>query len=90
MEQARDSVQAVANGFADQLRIVLSDCSARSRLPALLARWRHEEPEVEVRLYEAPLSQQIRGLHDGLYDVGFSLTNEVGRARSGSHSRTRL
>lgn len=90
VEQARDSVQAVANGFADQLRIVLSDCSARSRLPALLARWRHEEPEVEVRLYEAPLSQQIRGLHDGLYDVGFSLTNEVGRARSGSHSRTRL
>lgn len=78
VEQARDSVQAVANGFDDQLRIVLSDSSARSRLPALLALWRQEDPEVEVRLSEAPLSQQITGLHDGLYDVGFSLTDEVG------------
>ncbi|MGY2488407.1 LysR family transcriptional regulator [Cupriavidus sp. CP313] len=78
VEQARDSVQAVANGFDDQLRIVLSDSSARSRLPALLALWRQADPEVEVRLSEAPLSQQIRGLHDGLYDVGFSLTDEVG------------
>lgn len=77
VEQARDSVQAVANGFHGQLRIVLSDCSARSRLPALLALWRQEEPEVEVRLFEAPLSQQIRGLHDGQYDVGLSLSNEV-------------
>lgn len=78
VDQARDSVQAVANGFHDQLRIVLSDCSARSRLPALLALWREEDPEVEVRLFEEPLSQQIRGLHDGLYDVGFSLNDEVG------------
>lgn len=65
IEQARESVQAVANGFHGQLRIVLSDGSARSRLPALLALWRQEEPEVDVRLFEAPLSQQVRGLHDG-------------------------
>ncbi|EYS92668.1 D-alanyl-D-alanine endopeptidase [Cupriavidus sp. SK-4] len=76
--RARDCVQAVANGFHDQLRIVLSDCSARSRLPALLALWREDEPAVEVRLFEVPLSKQIEGLNDGLYDVGFSLTNDVG------------
>ena len=29
-----------------------------------------EEPEVEIRLFEVPLSQQIKGLHDDLYDVG--------------------
>ena len=78
VEQARESVRAIANGFHGQLRVVVSDCSARFHLPALLALWRQEEPEIEVRLFEAPLSQQVKGLQDGLYDVGFSLTDEVG------------
>lgn len=78
LQQARDSVQAVANGFLDQLRIALSDCSARPHLPPLLALSRQDDPEVELRLFEVPLSQQIQGLHDELYDVGFSLTDEVG------------
>jgi len=78
VEQARECVRAVANGFHGQLRVVLSDCSTRSHLPALLAQWRQEEPEIEVRLFEAPLSQQIQGLQDDLYDVGLSLSNEVG------------
>ena len=33
----------------------------RSRLPALLALCREEEPEVEIRFFEVPLSQQIKG-----------------------------
>lgn len=78
IDQARECVRAVANGFHGQLRVVLSDCSARSQLPTLLAQWRQEEPEIEIRLFEAPLSQQIKGLQDDLYDVGFSLTDEVG------------
>ncbi len=36
------------------------------------------DPEVEIRLFEVPLSKQIKGLHDDLYDVGFSMANEVG------------
>lgn len=78
LQQARDSVKAAANGFHGQLRIALSDGIAPSRLPTILALCRQEEPEVEIRLFEVPLAQQLKGLHDDLYDVGFAQTNEVG------------
>ncbi|WP_144162268.1 LysR family transcriptional regulator [Paraburkholderia sp. BCC1885] len=78
LQQARDSVKAAANGFHCQLRVALSDGITPSRLPTLLALCRQEEPEVDIRLYEVPLSQQIRGLQDDLYDVGFAQSNDVG------------
>jgi DNA-binding transcriptional LysR family regulator len=78
LEQARDSVKSVANGFHGQLRVALSDGITPSRLPAFLALCRQEEPELELRFFEVPLSQQIKGLHDELYDVGFAQSNEVG------------
>ncbi|WP_302409662.1 LysR family transcriptional regulator [Comamonas kerstersii] len=78
LQQARDSVKAASNGFHGQLRIALSDGITPSRLPALLAMCRQEEPEVDIRLFEVPLAQQIKGLHDDLYDVGFAQSNEVG------------
>jgi len=78
LEQARDSVKAAAHGFHGQLRVALSDGITPSRLPALLALCRQEEPEVELRFFEVPLSQQIKGLHDDLYDVGFAQSDEVG------------
>src|SRR3546814_14598240 len=56
----------------------MSDGITPSRLPALLALCRQEEPEVEIRFFEVPLSQQIKGLHDDLYDVGFAQSDEVG------------
>src|SRR5690606_28781459 len=58
--------------------IALSDGATPSRLPSLLALCRQEEPEVEIRLFEVSLSQQIKGLHDDLYDVGFAQSDEVG------------
>lgn len=78
LQQARDSVQAAANGFHGQLRVALSDGITPSRLPAVLTLCRQEEPEVELRFFEVPLSQQIKGLHDDLYDVGFAQFDEVG------------
>lgn len=78
LDQARDSVKSAANGFHGQLRVALSDGITPSRLPTLLALCRQEEPEVEIRFFEVPLSQQIKGLHDDLYDVGFAQTDEVG------------
>ncbi|HFJ0418692.1 TPA: LysR family transcriptional regulator [Pseudomonas aeruginosa] len=78
LQQARDSVKAAANGFQGQLRIALSDGITPSRLPALLAMCRQEEPEVDIRLFQVPLSQQIKGLQDDLYDVGFAQSDEVG------------
>ncbi|WP_425894547.1 LysR family transcriptional regulator [Ralstonia pseudosolanacearum] len=78
LQQARDSVKAAANGFHGQLRIALSDGITPSCFSALLALCRQEEPEIEIRLSEVPLSRQIKGLHDDLYDVGFAQSDEVG------------
>lgn len=78
LQQARDSVKAAANGFHGQLRIALSDCITPSCFSALLALCRQEEPEIEIRLSEVPLSQQVKGLQDDLYDVGFAQLDEAG------------
>lgn len=78
LEQARDSVKAAAAGFQAQLRIALSDGLTPPRLTALLALCREEEPDVDIRLYEVPLAQQLKGLHNDLYDVGFAQSAEVG------------
>lgn len=82
LQQARDSVKAAASGFQGQLRIALSDGITPLRLPNLLALCRQEEPETETRLFEVPLSQQIKGLLDDLYDVGFAQSDEVGEGVS--------
>ena len=58
--------------------MALSDGITLSRLSALLVLCRQEEPEVEIRFFEVPLSQQIKGLYSDLYDVGFAQSDEVG------------
>lgn len=58
-----------------RLRIALSDGIAQARLTALLALCREEEPEIEIRLFEMPLSQQVKGLRHDLYDAGFTLSD---------------
>lgn len=78
LQQAQDSVKAAANGFHGQLRIAFSDGVTTSCFSALLALCRQDEPEIEIRLSEVPLSQQIKGLQDDLYDVGFGQSDEVG------------
>lgn len=78
LEQARDSVKAALNGFHGQLRIALSDGVTPSRVSALLARCREEDPDIQVQLYEVPPAQQIKGLHDDQYDAGFSMAIEPG------------
>jgi len=78
LDQARGSVQAAAAGFHDQLRLALSDGITPPRLTAVLAQCREEEPEVGIRLFQVPLTQQIRGLHDDLYDAGFAQSAEAG------------
>lgn len=78
LQQARDGVKAAANGFQGQLRVALSDGITPSRFSTFLALCRQEEPEIEIRLFEVPLAQQIRGLRDDLFDVGFAQANDVG------------
>lgn len=78
LEQARDSAKAAANGFHHQLRVAISDGIPPSRFSTFLALCRQEEPEIEIRLFEVHLAQQIKGLHDDLYDVGFTRSDDVG------------
>ncbi len=46
----------------------------------ILARCRKEEPDIEIRLIEVPLSAQLRGLRDDTFDAGFSRSADVGGA----------
>lgn len=78
LDQARLSVKAAAAGYQNQLRVALSDSITPPRFTALLAQCRQEDPDVEIRLFEVPFSQQIRGLNDDLYDVGFAQSADVG------------
>ncbi len=78
LEQARASVRAAAAGYHDQLRIALSDGITPARFSMLMAMCRQEDPEVAIRFEEVPLAQQIKGLHEDVYDVGFAQSDEVG------------
>ncbi|MDR2154054.1 MAG: LysR family transcriptional regulator [Burkholderiaceae bacterium] len=80
LQQARDSVRAAAIGFQGQLRVALSDGVTPLRLATLLALCREDEPEVDIRFFEVPLAQQIKGLLDDSYDAGFAQSNEVGES----------
>lgn len=78
VEQARCNVRAAAAGYRGTLRIALSDGVIPQRLSAVLARCREEEPEVEIRLFEVSLSEQLKGLREDLFDAGFARSKDVG------------
>lgn len=78
LKQAQENVQAVAAGLSGSLRIAVSDGAIDLRLSSLLARCREEEPEIEIRLSEVPLADQLRGLRSGDFSIGFAHTAEVG------------
>jgi DNA-binding transcriptional LysR family regulator len=78
LEQAVSTTKAAATGYRGTLRIALSDGIAKPLLATLLARCRIEEPDVEIRLFEISLSDQVKGLRGGLYDAGFAQAEEAG------------
>lgn len=78
LEQARSCVRDAAAGYHGQLRIALSDGMTPARLSTVMALCRQEDPDIAIRFSEVPLSQQIKGLHDDLYDAGFSQSDDVG------------
>ena len=82
ISQARDSVKAIAAGYHGQLRIALSDSISQGRLTALLALCRKQEPDVDIRLYEVPFTQQVKGLSGDLYDAGFAQCADVEATRA--------
>jgi len=78
LEQARENTKAIAAGLRGSLRIAVSDGAMDPRLSAFLARCRAEEPEIEIRLSEVPLAEQLRGLRSGDFMIGFAHTADVG------------
>lgn len=78
LEQARENVKAVAAGLRGSLRIAVSDGAIDRRLSTFLAHCRAEEPEIEIRLSEVPLGEQLRGLRSGDFMIGFAHTADVG------------
>lgn len=78
LEQAQDNARAIAAGLRGSLRIAISDGAIDSQLSAFLARCRAEEPEIEIRLCEVPLAEQVRGLRAGDFSIGFAHAADVG------------
>ena len=56
-----------------KLRLAIAPGVPSSRLSALLALQRAEEPEVSVAFFEVTSGELISGLHQGRYDAGVSL-----------------
>ena len=77
--QAKSNVQTAASGYRGPLRIALSDGVIPQRLVALLVLCREQEPDVDIRLFEIPFAQQIKGLRSDLYDAGFARSDQVGQ-----------
>ncbi|MDN7437101.1 LysR family transcriptional regulator [Burkholderia multivorans] len=78
LEQARENAKAIGSGLRGSIRIAVSDGATDPRLSAFLARCRAEEPEIEIRLSEVPLAEQLRGLRSGDFMIGFAYTADVG------------
>lgn len=77
VEQAVKSAKAAAQGYQGYLRIGICDSLAQPRIATLLAQSREDEPELEIRVFEMPFAQQLKGLHNDLLDIGFALSDAV-------------
>lgn len=77
VEQAKAAAKAAANGYHGHLRIAMSEGIAQPRFAALLAQCREEAPDVEMRIFEMPFAQQVKGLRGELLDAGFALASKV-------------
>jgi len=77
VDHAVQATKGAAQGYQSFLRIAICSSLAQSRIVSLLARSREEEPELGIRVFELPFSQQLNGLHNNLLDIGFALSDAV-------------
>ena len=70
--QARASARDAAKGQKGRLRIAFSEGVAHTRLSDLLARYRVDAHEVELKIMQMPFDEQVQALHAGSLDAGFS------------------
>jgi DNA-binding transcriptional LysR family regulator len=74
IEHAQRNVMAAASGRRGWLRIAVCDGLAHPRIAQLVARSRHEDPEIDIQLMHMPMRVQLRELRLGHVDVGFVLS----------------
>lgn len=77
LDQAIQATKSAAQGYRRHLRVAICDGLAQPKIASLLAHSREDEPDLEIRVFELPFSQQLRVLHDDLLDVGFALSATV-------------
>lgn len=77
LDHAIQATKGVGQGYQSFLRVGICDGLAQPRVATLLARSRALDPELGVRVFELPLSQQLKCLHNDLLDVGFGLSDAV-------------
>jgi DNA-binding transcriptional LysR family regulator len=74
VEQALRNIKAAASGRQGRLRIAIDDGLADPRVAMLIAQSRAEDSTVDVQIAHTPSPVQVRELHAGVLDVGFSLS----------------
>lgn len=70
--QARASARGAAKGRQGRLTVAFAEGIAHPRLSSLLARYRATADQVELKIVQISFEQQIRALHSGSLDAGFS------------------
>ncbi len=78
VDQAKASVKSAAAGYQGRIRVALSDGIPQARLSALLAQCREEEPEVDISLTEVTFTEQVKGINNDIFDIGFAQSDEAG------------
>lgn len=69
--QARASARSAAKGRMGRLSIGFAEGIAHPRLSSLLARYRAEADQVEVKVVQMTFEQLVKALHAGSLDAGF-------------------
>lgn len=70
MARAEALTQRAGQGLSGSLRIGFVASAVRHRLPAMIARFGNDHPQVALELHEAPTARQVKALLDDRLDVG--------------------
>lgn len=73
VEQAKSAIQSASLGYSKQLRIALTEGVPMQRVSALIAKQRHMNEELDIRLYEMPPARMQQALLAQEIDLGLAL-----------------
>lgn len=74
LEEAKRDLRLAKEGHCDTLKIAISDVIDIAMLSELLRLYRQESPDVHIQICEVSPREQIIGLKEGVYDLGFTKT----------------